>query len=106
MRKVRREIVKTINEFRAGFGRRQIYTDPVTNRAAYEYANLLLQDNHYDNPDEAALDEICQQFKVIQKQKAIVGYAHTDEDNNSGDMTKMAEFMDAHGLLLEMQDEM
>lgn len=106
MRKVRREVVKTINEFRAGFGRPQIYLDPLTNKAANEYANFLLQERLYDNPDEGVLEEVCQQFKIIQKQKAIVGYSHLDEDNMSGDPTKMAEFMDAHGLLLEMQEEM
>jgi len=40
------------------------------------------------------------------KQKAIVGYSHLDDDSAGGDYTKMAEHMDAHGLLLEMQSEM
>jgi hypothetical protein len=35
-----------------------------------------------------------------------VGYSHLDDDTAGGDITKMAEFMDAHGLLLEMQTEM
>ena len=52
MRKVRREIVKTINDFRAGFGRPKIYLDPFTNMAAYEYAKYLLQQRAWDNPDE------------------------------------------------------
>ena len=105
MRKVRREIVKTINELRAGFNRPQIYVDPNTNAAAYEYANYILKEKAWDNPDEAVLEEVCQHFKLIGKHKAIVGYSHLDDDN-TGDFTKMAEHMDAHGLLLEMQSEM
>ena len=35
-----------------------------------------------------------------------MGYSHLDDDNASGDFTKMSEHMDAHGLLLEMQKEM
>ena len=59
MRKVRREIVKTINEFRAGFGRSQIYIDHYTNEAAYEYANYLLKERAWDSPDPAILEEVC-----------------------------------------------
>lgn len=106
MRKVRREIVKTINDFRAGFGRPKIYLDTNTNAAAYEYAKYLLQQRAWDNPDEQNLEEVCQHFKLIPKQKAIVGYSHLDDDSAGGDFTKMAEHMDAHGLLLEMQAEM
>ena len=106
MRKVRREIVKTINDFRAGFGRSKIYIDPKTSEAAYEYANYLLKERAWDNPDENVLEELCQHYKLIPKQKAIVGYSHLDDDTAGGDITKMAEFMDAHGLLLEMQAEM
>ena len=106
MRKVRREIVKTINDFRAGFGRSKIYIDPKTSEAAYEYANYLLKERAWDNPDENVLEELCQHYKLIPKQKAIVGYSHLDDDTAGGDITKMAEFMDAHGLLLEMQTEM
>ena len=106
MRKVRREIVKTINDFRGAFQKSKIFVDPNTNAAAYEYANYLLKERAWDNPDEGVLEEICQHFKLIPKQKAIVGYSHLDDDAAGGDVTKMAEFMDAHGLLLEMQAEM
>ena len=103
MRKVRREIVKTINDYRSRFQRPQIYLDANTNAAAYEYAKYLLKERAWDNPDEGVLEELCQAFKLIPKQKAIVGFSHLDDDAASGDPTKMAEFMDAHGLLLEMQ---
>jgi len=106
MRKVRREIVKTINDFRAGFGRPKIFIDPMTNQAAFEYANFLLRERAWDNPDEDTLAQVCEQHKLVVKQKAIVGYSHLDDDSAGGDMTKMTENMDAHGLLLEMQKEM
>ena len=102
MRKVRREIVKTINDFRAGFGRPKIYIDPLTNQAAFEFANYLLRERAWDNPDEDTLAQVCEHHKLVVKQKAIVGYSHLDDDSAGGDYTKMAEHMDAHGLLLEM----
>ncbi len=49
---------------------------------------------------------MCQNLKICTKQKAIVGYSHLDDDSAGRDPTKMAEHMDAHGLLLEMQAEM
>ena len=106
MRKVRREIVKTINDFRAGFNRPKVHIDPFTNQAAHEYANYLLKKEAWDNPDEKVLEEICQHFHIPFACKAIVGYSHLDDESAGGDPTKMAENMDAHGLLLEMQDEM
>lgn len=51
MRKVRREIVKTVNDFRAGFQRRRVYIDPIMNMAAYEFANYLLRERAWDSPD-------------------------------------------------------
>ena len=59
MRKVRREIVETINDFRAGFNRPKIYIDPFSNQAAYEYANYLLRERAWDAPDENALEEVA-----------------------------------------------
>ena len=106
MRKVRREIVKTINDFRAGFNRPKVHIDPFTNQAAHEYANYLLKKEAWDNPDEKVLEEICQHFHIPFACKAIVGYSHLDDESAGGDPTKMAENMDAHGLLLEMQNEM
>ena len=44
MRKVRREIVKTINDFRAAHGHSKVYLDTNTNAAAYEYAKYLLNE--------------------------------------------------------------
>lgn len=42
MRKVRREILSTINDIRAKFGNSAVYADVLGNRAANEYAEFLL----------------------------------------------------------------
>ena len=46
MRKVRREVIKTCNEYRAKFGHQSVYTDTFTNLAANEYARFLLSEKH------------------------------------------------------------
>lgn len=83
-----------------------MYIDPIMNQAAYEYAHYLLRERAWDSPDQDALKQVCDHFKVIGKPRVVVGYSHLDDDNATGDYTKMAEHMDAHGLLLEMQAEM
>jgi hypothetical protein len=102
MRKVRREVIKTCNDYRAKFGHQSVYTDTFTNLAANEYARFLLSEKH----SEDALAQICEHHKVIGQQKAIIGFSYLDDDHDAGDLTKMNEFMDAHGLLLELQEEM
>jgi len=47
MRKIRREIVKTINDLREAHNSPSIYVDTFANKAANEYASYLLQ-----NPEE------------------------------------------------------
>lgn len=42
MRKVRREILKTINDIRAKFGNQEVFPDFQANKAANEYAEYLL----------------------------------------------------------------
>jgi len=42
MRKVRREILRTVNEIRAKFGNSAVFADLQANKAANEYAEYLL----------------------------------------------------------------
>ena len=68
------------------------------------YADYLLTDEE----DDAQLKNMCQNV-LFGEVKAIVGIAYLEEDDNRYgpiDKTKMDEFMDAHGLLLELQDEL
>ena len=103
MRKVRREVLKTINEFRKHANLNSIYTDQFTNLAANEYARFLIT----EEPNDDSLQQICESFKIVgDAQKAIIGFAYLDDDNSSNDNTKQAEFLDAHGLLLELQDDL
>ena len=100
MRKVRREIVRTINEIRAKFGNNNIFADALTNNAANEYAEYLLTSDDQENPD--LFKTILEKHSVVGEQKFLQGIAYLEEDVVSKDPTKKDEFMDAHGLLLEL----
>lgn len=102
MRKVRRNITQTINDIRSKFGNNHISGDILTNRAANEYAEYLLLNE--ENPE--LLKQICEKNNIVGEHKVIQGIAHLEEDIISKDPTKKEEFMDAHGLLLELQDEL
>lgn len=54
MRKVRREIVRTVNDIRERFGHPGVYLDNFTNKAAMEYARLLLDEKQDENPEALA----------------------------------------------------
>ena len=49
MRKVRREVIKTCNDYRAKFNNPSVYTDTFTNHAANEYAKFLLTEEHNED---------------------------------------------------------
>lgn len=103
MRKVRREVLKTINDFRRHANLGSIYTDQFTNQAANEYARFLLTEEANDD----SLQQICENYNIVgEGQKVIIGFAYLDDDNSSNDNTKQAEFLDAHGLLLELQEDL
>lgn len=43
MRKIRRDIMRSINDYREGFGSSMVFGDILGNRAATEYAEYLLE---------------------------------------------------------------
>lgn len=104
MRKVRREILKTINDIRAKFNNPSIHQDVLSNRVASEYAEYLLQNEDAEN--EEILKSINEKHLVQEQARVLQGIAYLEEDVVSKDQTKMDEYMDAHGLLLELQEEM
>jgi hypothetical protein len=60
MRKIRREIMRTINDVRLAHDAPGIFLDPFANKAANEYANYLME-----NPeDEEKAKQICSEFLV------------------------------------------
>ena len=78
MRKIRREILRTINDVRDAHQAPSMYTDPFANKAATEYANHLMQ-----NPeDEAKAKEICKEFLVHGEVIPLVGFAVLEEDED------------------------
>ena len=60
MRKVRREVIKTINEFRQHANLGNIYADHFTNQAANQYASFLLT----EEPNEDSLMQICEENTI------------------------------------------
>jgi hypothetical protein len=51
MRKVRREILRTINDIRAKFSNNNVYIDMLGSKAATEYAEFLLGNEDNENPE-------------------------------------------------------
>jgi hypothetical protein len=104
MRKVRREVLKTINDLRARYDdRAPLHVDEFANNAAEEYAHMLLT----EDPDEPKMHKICETHHVMEpnKTKAVFGYAYFEDDYESPDKSRFYENMDAHGLLLELTEE-
>ena len=79
-------------------------SDEFGNLAADEYATYLLTEDE----NKATLEKICDYHNVVQAKEAVavVGFSYLEDDFESPDKTRAAEFMDAHGLLLELQHEM
>ena len=108
MRKIRRAIIKTINDMRMAHGTPSVYTDVMGNKAANEYANYLLTGKE----DEEKLKEICKANFVTFDEKAetlnihpLVGFAVLEEEEDHQGSV-FDQLMDAHGLLLELEYEL
>lgn len=100
MRKIRRDIIKTINDYREQTQTPGVYPDIITNRAATEYAEYLL--DHDEDP--AACKEILNKHLLVGDVVTLVGFSNLEEDDND-DKILYNEFMDAHGLLIELDDD-
>jgi hypothetical protein len=103
MRKVRREVIRTINDIREKFGNPMVQGDVLFNKAANEYAEYLLQ---HDEDNKDVQKECLDKFHCVGEVQTLQGIAYLEEDVVSKDPTKKDEFMDAHGLLLELQYEL
>lgn len=101
MRKIRRAIMKTINDMREAHEVPGIYGDVMANKAATEYANYLLL-----NPeDPEKVEELCKANHVSGKVIPLMGFAILEEDeDHQGTLNE--QLMDAHGLLLELEYEL
>jgi hypothetical protein len=78
MRKVRRDILKTINNLREAHKTPSIYLDPMSNKAANDYAMYVLENGE----DEEKFKEICKLNMVDGTVLPLVGFAFLDEDED------------------------
>lgn len=83
MRKVRRDIIRTINDFRERNDLPSVYMDALTNRAAMEYANILLEDKKEGDIHPDLIQQCCDHENIVGANVAIVGMAYLDEDNEA-----------------------
>jgi hypothetical protein len=61
MRKIRRDIIKTINDYREAEAQLGVYMDILLNRAATEYAEYLLDNDE----DPNVLKEILNKHMIV-----------------------------------------
>jgi len=101
MRKIRRDILRTINDLREAHGAPRINIDPQANDAANEYAQFLMN-NH---EDEEKAQEFAKGAHVTGAIVPLVGFAILEEDEDH-QVSKTEQMMDAHGLLLELEYEL
>ena len=101
MRKIRRDILRSINDYREQIRNPGLLVDILGNRAANEYAEYLLDNDENDT----VLKEICARHMVVGDVIPCVGLSMLEEDDNE-DKVLYNEFMDAHGLLVELGEEL
>lgn len=104
-RKIRREVVRTINDVRAKFASTApLSHDVLLSNAAEEYAQFLLA----NPPNEETLTAIAGSHNAVLGEgfKVLVGNAGLEEEMEASDKYYTGEYMDAHGLLLELQEEL
>ena len=100
MRKIRRDIIKTINDLREKVSTPGVVMDILSNRAANEYAEFLLSSEE----DIEKEKEILAKHMIVGDVKTLVGVSNLEEEE-SEDKVLYNEFMDAHGLLCELEEE-
>lgn len=102
-RKSRRDILNSINSIRQKDQKKELFIDLLGNKAANDYAEYLL-DNRA-NPDE--LKNIIEKNLFVAKDvECLIGEAFLDMDASNDDKEIPECYMDAHGLLFELQDEL
>jgi hypothetical protein len=101
MRKFRRDIIKSINEYRAMNKAAGVFPDVLANRAACDYAEHLLTGAE----SETVLQEILNRHLLVGQVTTLVGMSLLEEEDDEGENSNRVihgEFMDAHGVLCEL----
>lgn len=103
MRKFRRDIVKSINDYRDMNKVPGVYVDVLANKAACEYAEHLL----INDESEQVLHEILAKHMIVGAVTVLIGQSNLEEDDEDGGGRVIhGEFMDAHGVLCELQSDL
>ena len=101
MRKIRRDIIKSINEYREHHTIPGVYQDILANKAASDYADYLLTNEQDGN----VLTEVLNKHMIVGTVSTLVGMSLLEEDDND-DRVLHHEFMDAHGVLCEFEEDL
>jgi len=104
MRKFRRDIIKSINEYRQMNSVPGVMGDILANRAASEYAEYLLTGEE----NEQTLNDILAKHMYVGAVTTLVGLSMLEVDEEDGDSHRVlhGEFMDSHGVLCEYQHDL
>lgn len=105
MRKFRRDIVKSINEYRQMNNVSGVFADILANKAASDYAEYLLTGEE----SESVLNDILQKHLIVGNVTTLIGMSFLEEEDEDGDSHNRVihgEFMDAHGVLCEYQQDL
>lgn len=105
MRKFRRDILKSINDYRRMNNAPNVFIDMLANRAANEYAEYLLNAEE----SETAINDILNKHLLVGGVTTLVGMSLLEEDDEDGEghnRVLHGEFMDAHGVLCEYQNDL
>lgn len=76
-----------------------VYADQLANEAANEYAKFLLENKE---PNEEALKKILAHKMIVGEPTVLIGNAYLEEDLDPQGRKMIDDYMDAHGLLLEL----
>jgi len=101
MRKIRRDVMRSINDYREKQQIPGVYQDILANKAATEYAEFLLNNEE----SSSVVNDILQKHMIVGSVVSLVGFSYLEEDD-SDDRVLHNEFMDAHGLLCELSEEL
>ena len=101
MRKIRRDIIKSINDYREQQAIPGVYQDILANKAANEYAEYLL----CADQDPSVLAEVLAKHMIVGSVTTLVGMSLLEEDDGD-DKVLHHEFMDAHGVLCEFEEDL
>ena len=105
MRKFRRDIIKSINDYRRMNSAPNVFIDFLANRAACEYAEHLLNGEE----SETVVNDILNKHLLVGSVTTLVGMSLLEDEDDDGDghnRVLHGEFMDAHGVLCELQSDL